>query len=178
MRSTTVNKHGKQTHNWHHISFVFSLKNQFKPHHPFPAQQNHFLHPLPLPALPLLRNGTSSSSSKKHAGYPSPLPIISAPIKLPKLVLQPPNTAAAVAGLASAVSSLHRLSSGFCWLAMVEPGDVEIDERCVVAVELEERMRKGMRRVCVLLPLLLLMLRLGRRVEGGLLKVRLGLRGW
>lgn len=128
------------------LSFIHSFITKLNAYPSLP-QHNHAFHPFPLPLLPLLRNGTSSSSSKKHAGYPSPLPIISAPIKLPKLVLQPPNTAAAVVGLASAVSSLHRLSSGFCWLAMVEPGEVEIDERCVVAVELEERIRSGMRRV-------------------------------
>ena len=147
-------------------------------HHPFPPpQQNHPLQPLPLPTpLPLLLNGTSSSSSKKQAGYAS----APAPTKLPKLSLQP-NTAAAVVGLARAVSSDQRLSSGFCWLAIVEPGDVDIDERAVVevAVELEERMRRGMRRVLSREPMLppLLMLVPGRR-EVVLLKERLGLRGW
>jgi hypothetical protein len=65
----------------------------------------------------------------------------------------------------------------------VEPGEVDIDERDVmlivgvVAVELEERIRSGMRRESrVLLPLPLLMLALGRRDV--LLKERLGLRGW
>ena len=65
----------------------------------------------------------------------------------------------------------------------MEPGEVEIDEREVVvmvvdvavAVELEERMRRGMRRESRVLPLL--MLELGRR-EAVLLKARLGLRGW
>ena len=103
-------------------------------HHPFPQpQQNHPLQPLPLPLpipLPLLLNGTSSSSSKKQAGYAS----APAPTKLPKLSLQP-NIAAAVVGLASAqVSSDQRLSSGFCWLAIVDPGDVDIEERAVVEV--------------------------------------------
>jgi len=81
------------------------------------------------------------------------------------------------------VSSEQRLSSGFCWLAFVEPGDVDIDERevvltvAVVAVELEERIRSGIRRESrVLLPLPLLILALGRRDV--LLKERLGFRGW
>jgi hypothetical protein len=81
------------------------------------------------------------------------------------------------------VSSDQRLSSGFCWLAIVEPGELENDERdvvfivVVVAVELEERIRSGMRRESrVLLPLPLLMLALGKRDV--LLKERLGLRGW
>lgn len=85
-------------------------------------------------------------------------------------------------GLARAVSSDQRLSSGFCWPAIVEPGDVEVDERevvfivDVVAVELEERMRRGMRWEEVVVVLPLLMLTLGRREV--LLKERLGLRGW
>jgi hypothetical protein len=81
------------------------------------------------------------------------------------------------------VSSDQRLRSGFCWPAIVEPGEVDIDDRevvlkvFVVADELEERMRSGMRRESrVLLPLPLLMLVLGRREV--VLKERLGLRGW
>lgn len=65
----------------------------------------------------------------------------------------------------------------------MEPGDVDIEERAVaeVAVELEERMRRGMRRVLsreLMLPLLMLVL--GRRevMVVVLLKERLGLRGW
>jgi hypothetical protein len=80
------------------------------------------------------------------------------------------------------VSSDQRLSSGFCWLVIVEPGEVDIDDRAVVdvAVELEERMRRGMRRVLSLELMLppLLMLVLGRREVVLLLKERLGLRGW
>jgi hypothetical protein len=79
------------------------------------------------------------------------------------------------------VSSDQRLSSGFCWLVIVEPGEVDIEERAVVevAVELEERMRREMRRVLsreLMLPLLMLVL--GRREVVLLLKERLGLRGW
>lgn len=64
----------------------------------------------------------------------------------------------------------------------MEPGEVDIEERAVVevAVELEERMRRGMRRVLsrelVLPPLLMLVL--GRREVVVLLKERLGLCGW
>jgi hypothetical protein len=74
------------------------------------------------------------------------------------------------------VSSDQRLSNGFCWLAIVEPGEVDIEERAVVdvAVELEERIRRGIWRVSRELPLL--MLALGRRDV--LLKERLGSRGW
>lgn len=157
MRTGTVPENTREkaiTHQVHNISFhSFVRSSDIRTTHPFPPQHIHHLHPFPIP-LPLLvlllRNGTSSSSSKKQAGYASPFPITSAPIKLPKLVLQPPNTAAAVVGLANAVSSDQRLRSGFCWLAMVEPGEVDMDERqvvAVVAVELEERIRRGMRRV-------------------------------
>ena len=107
------------------------------------------------------------------------------------------------------MSSDQRLSKGFCWPARVEPGEVETEEReavwvfevAVVAVELEERIRRGMWcgllmirvRLAVLLlplallllPLPLLMLVLGRRVVTLLLalfmvmlKDRLDLRGW
>ena len=109
------------------------------------------------------------------------------------------------------MSSDQRLSKGFCWPARVEPGEVETEEReavlfvfevAVVAVELEERIRRGMLwgllmvrvRLAVLLlplalllsllPLPLLMLVLGRRVVMLLLafmlmlKDRLDLRGW
>ena len=107
------------------------------------------------------------------------------------------------------MSSDQRLSKGFCWPASVEPGEVETEERealwvfevAVVAVELEERIRRGMWcgllmirvRLAVLLlplallllPLPLLMLVLGRRVVTLLLalfrvmlKDRLDLRGW
>lgn len=74
------------------------------------------------------------------------------------------------------MSSDQRLSSGFCWLAIVEPEEVDIDERAVVevAVELEERIRRGICRVSRELPLL--MLTLGKRDV--LLNDRLGLRGW
>ena len=54
----------------------------------------------------------------------------------------------AAVGLASAVSSDHRLSSGFCAAQTLEPGDVLMEERArvvFVAVELEDRMRRGMR---------------------------------
>jgi hypothetical protein len=81
------------------------------------------------------------------------------------------------------VSSDQRLRSGFCWPAIVEPGDDDIDERevvlnvFVVADELEDKIRSGMRRESrVLLPLPLLMLVLGKREV--LLKEGLGLRGW
>ena len=105
------------------------------------------------------------------------------------------------------MSSDQRLSKGFCWPARVEPGEVETEEReavwvfevAVVAVELEERIRRGMwwgllmvrvRLVVLLLPLalllvlppLLLMLVLGRRVVMvlfmSMLRDRLDLRGW
>ena len=112
------------------------------------------------------------------------------------------------------MSSDQRLSKGFCWPARVEPGEVETEEReavlwvfevAVVAVELDERIRRGMWcgllmvrvRLAVLLlplallllllplPLPLLMLVLGRRVVTLLLalfmvmlKDRLDLRGW
>jgi len=94
------------------------------------------------------------------------------------------------------VSSDQRLSSGFCWPAREDPGEVETDERevvftvAVVAVELEDRMRRGMRWAPLEhlplppplpLPVLpLLMLALGMRVVTTmlLLKERLGLRGW
>jgi hypothetical protein len=74
------------------------------------------------------------------------------------------------------VSTDQRLSNGFCWLAIIEPGEVDTDERAVVevAVELEERICRGIWRVSRELPLL--MLALGRRDV--LLKERLGLRGW
>ena len=109
------------------------------------------------------------------------------------------------------MSSDQRLSKGFCWPARVEPGEVETEEReavlfvfevAVVAVELEERIRRGMwcgllmvrvrlavlllplALLLLLLPLPLLMLVLGRRVVMLLLafmlmlKDRLDLRGW
>jgi hypothetical protein len=163
----------------HRFSSLNSFLIPTRSGHLFPPQHNHDLHPFPRPTFLLLK-GTSSSSSKKQAGYASPLPI-SPPIKLPKLDLQP-STAAAVVGLASAVSSDQRLRSGFCWPAIVEPGDVDIDERevvlnvFVVADELEDKIRSEIRRESrMLLPLPLLMLVLGKREV--LLKERLALRG-
>ena len=86
----------------------------------------------------------------------------------------------------------QRLSSGFCWPAIVEPGEVEAEERevvfavAVVAVELDDRTRNGMRwaplehlPLPLPLPVLLLMLALGMQVVAMLLlKDRLEVRGW